>query len=523
MRLPALGVITDARSNRDAREQGRNALAAGILVAAFALCYARVVASLVAQWWSNTIYLHGFLIPVISAYLVWIQRERIMRVRPEPSGLAGTTLLLLGLAALLIGHAGAVIVVQEASLIVTLAGLVLLVLGQTWLRLLFLPLAYLVFMIPAWGVLTSGLHGPLQHFSAAGAVMLLRAIGTPVAREGTFIRLPTMTLEVAKICSGVNYLIAVAAIGIPLAALSFRDWRRRVLLVGVGLLIAILSNPVRIALIGMLAYLGFTGPVHGPFHLLQGMFVAFVGFAALFAAASALRGNPTSDQAFDVQPPASSPGRMEPWRPPVRPILWASSLLLVTGSLIILHNPRPVVLARDLNKIPIAVGEWIGRDTAPDSAMQATLRPDQFLSRVYTRVDGPAIRIYVAYHSYQIQGKELVNDGTAVLHQGAVRHLVVAVPMRRDPLAVRWQIQQGGAREALVLFWYNVGGQPTDNRFAAQALTAWGALARGESEGALIVMGCDIPEGESASATLRRADELLRLLYPELEICISRR
>ena len=50
------------------------------------------------------------------------------------------------------------------------------------------------------------------------------------------------TIEVARACSGVNYLVAVLALGLPLAYLYLRSWWRRVVLIVAALLIAALST-----------------------------------------------------------------------------------------------------------------------------------------------------------------------------------------------------------------------------------------------------------------------------------------
>ena len=111
---------------------------------------------------------------------------------------------------------------------------------------------------------------------------MLQSLGIPVFRQGTVVSLPNVTFEVARACSGVNYLIAVLALGLPLAYLYVDGVVRRVTLITVAILIAALSNGLRVGLIGILSYLEVGSPLHGPFHILQGLFVAGIGYAALF-------------------------------------------------------------------------------------------------------------------------------------------------------------------------------------------------------------------------------------------------
>ncbi len=492
-------------------------------IAAFAFCYAGVLATLAGQWWSNTIYTYGFLIPVISGYLVWLERDRLRLIPPAPAGVAGTALLLAGLGILLFANAGGMMIVQEASLLVTLCGLILLVLGPTWLRHLLFPVGYLAFMLPAWDALTDRLHGPFQMFSASGGVALLQLLGVPVSREGTLIRLPTITLVVAKVCSGVNYLIAVVAIGIPLAHISFRDWPRRFLLIAIGVAIAILSNTVRVALIGILVQLGIAGDLHGPYHVLQGLFVSVVGFAALFAAAALLsRGERARPGAGSARPSESSTAAPHPFRLPAWALLWASALLVAAGLAIHFRHPSPTPLARDLATLPTQAGPWTGHDEPPDSTLQRAVRPDLYLSRVYATSDGRSIRFYVGYRAYQTQGRELVNDRTGHLHSGtSPRSITVAKDA--PPLDVRWRVERDPAGSRVTLFWYTIGDRTTANRLAAQCITAWNAMAHGSSAGALTLVTADLAPGEDAPGVLLQEEDLLRRLYPELELCFRRR
>lgn len=255
-----------------------------VLLAGLGFSYAHVLKAIVTQWWTNNLYSYGFLIPPISLYLIWLRRETIQLLRPRPNCMGGGALLGAGFTMLILGHAGSILTLQELSLPVTLSGLILSLLGTQVLKSLAFPLAYLLFMIPAWEVLTDHLHLPFQLLSATIGLALLQSVGIPAFRDGVYIELPQITLEVAQVCSGVNYLIAVIAIGVPLAVLFLDGWRRRALLLGLSIVVATLSNGLRVALIGLLAYHGFLpGDIHGPFHVLQGILVSMIGYAALFA------------------------------------------------------------------------------------------------------------------------------------------------------------------------------------------------------------------------------------------------
>ena len=171
----------------------------GFLIAAgFIFCYASVLATLASQWSSNETYSHGFFIPLISGYILWISREKLAQYRPRPSYAAGAVILFVGASMLLGGQLGAVVVVQELSLIITIFGLVVLILGTRILKAVWLPIAYLSLMIPMWDWIIDRLYPWFQNFSADIGATLLAALGIPVYHQGVYIQLPNITVEVAR-------------------------------------------------------------------------------------------------------------------------------------------------------------------------------------------------------------------------------------------------------------------------------------------------------------------------------------
>jgi exosortase len=96
---------------------------------------------------------------------------------------------------------------------------------------------------------------PLQLLDAALAAITLPWLGVPVFREGVLLHLPSITLEVAGLCSGIQSLLAF----LPLALIyaSYTNTRCRWVLYLVTVPIAVGANVVRIILTAaMTHYLG---------------------------------------------------------------------------------------------------------------------------------------------------------------------------------------------------------------------------------------------------------------------------
>lgn len=261
----------------------------GILTGTLLFCYWEVLSALVNQWINNDVYSYAFLIPAISGYMIWLQRERLSVLSLDGHPVLGWFVLSSGLAALVIGWAGHLLLVQELSLLLTLSGLVLLFWGVQAFRLLRVPIGYLLFMIPVWGFITDPIQMPARLFSAEVAAAMLQGVGLTPYLDGIYIELPNITLEVAPECSGVNYLFAVAAIGVPIALFYLKDWTHRLILLVSALAIAMVANGLRIALIGIVAVHQLSVDSHGPLHILQGLFVSVVGYVGVFAVLWLLR------------------------------------------------------------------------------------------------------------------------------------------------------------------------------------------------------------------------------------------
>ncbi len=268
--------------------------------------YAPVFSALVRIWRENDVYSHGFLVPAISLYFVWRRRERLRELTPAPSFLLGIPLVLLAGMMLLAGKFAAALIVEETSLLVIIVGLILIFLGKDFLKALALPVAYLVFMLPILGVPADRMHWPFQLLAARIGTGILQFIGIPAFQEGQYIYLSQITLEIVETCSGMRLLFSVIAIGIPLAYFTQRTWLRGAALIGLAVTISILANGFRVALIGAWVHYGGT-PVHGPLHIFQGLFVAWIGYATLFAGAWLLRNgsNPQNDRNVLTGRPAS--------------------------------------------------------------------------------------------------------------------------------------------------------------------------------------------------------------------------
>jgi exosortase A len=250
--------------------------AALAITAAFGYLYAPVIVHLVTDWANDPDAAHGFIIPLVSGYLLWTRREQLSQLQPSTE-LWGLVILCLGLAQLFVGHVGAELFFMRTSMLVVLTGIVWFLLGTAMLRTTAFPFAFLLFMIPLPDIILNLLAFPLQLMAAKWATFALQLLDLPVYREGNMIFLPSLSLEIVEACSGLRSLMALVALAVIWAYLSQPTVLKRVALVLSAIPIALVANAFRICTTGVLAH--GVGP-----QAADGFYHAFAGWLVFVAA-----------------------------------------------------------------------------------------------------------------------------------------------------------------------------------------------------------------------------------------------
>jgi EpsI family protein len=488
-----------------------------IVAVSLVFAHRSAIVAMVGLWSRSPMYSYAFTVPFIAGYLLWVRRGAFRELEPQGSWLLAIPVLMTGTAMSLAARVGSVQLLDQVALLVDLVGAVIAIVGWRYVRVGWAGLAYLLLMVPIWDGFTESLHRPFQNQSAAIGMFLLRLIGIPTYRDGIFIALPNLNIEVARACSGVNYLVAVVALGLPAAYVYLSSPIRQLLLIVGAVVIAALSNGLRVALIGTLAHYEIGSPLHGPFHVLHGLFVAGIGYVALFVG---LRWLSTPEQRRDF---ANTSAVRTHKMVPVARVVAVAAILVVIGGLPTTRLTPAVPLAAELEMLPEQLGGWSAwsgsrpkSEGAPGDAVRSWIGADRELTRRYANA-GHVISLYVGYFERQSQNRELAGSGAAALHRAA---RVVQVPTPSGLSFAANVVDVGGAEPAVEVFWYEIDGRSEVNRYRTAATTAWNALSRGRNNGAVVMLSeriageADRPRSRDAlidlAGHLRQA--LLRLL-----------
>ena len=225
------------------------------------------------------------LIPLISAFLIFVRRESIFE-RTKPSRWLGSCILAGGI---LLWFArdffwiGSLTNLEFSTLglVSTWCGLFVFWYGPHTARMALLPLCLLLFMAPLPENVLNTVIQFLQRNSAVLSCEMFRLVGVPALREGTVISLPRLTIIVGPECSGIRSSISMVIVTLAIADLYLRCGWNKVLLVLSVVPLVVVKNAIRIVTLSILAVYVDPGFLTGPLHYRGGILFFLIGLAVV--------------------------------------------------------------------------------------------------------------------------------------------------------------------------------------------------------------------------------------------------
>lgn len=244
--------------------------------------YYQVLLHLAETWAVNDNFSHGYFIPLVSLYMIFSLREPLQQAVIRPCNW-GLLILLSGLALLILATVASLNFMQQSSLIIVLWGIILYLFGYKYAALLFVPIAYLFFMIPIPAILWNKIAFPMQLYSSAITEQIIRMLGVTIYREGNVLYLAETTLEVVDACSGLRSLTTMFALSAAVAWFGhYPSWRKWLVFLAAAP-IAIFVNMVRLTATALLASRYGEEVAQGFLHEFSGMLVFILGLTLLWA------------------------------------------------------------------------------------------------------------------------------------------------------------------------------------------------------------------------------------------------
>jgi exosortase C (VPDSG-CTERM-specific) len=239
------------------RQLTRLAIVTGLLV----LCFSRPLVSVVGFSLHDQFLSYIPLVPFISAYLIWSNKQRLVLditpgwVGAVPFGLAGCGLV----AGYWVASRSGWQPGKQDYLSLMMLAFVCLFLGAGWalmgskiMRQILFPAAFLIFAVPLPTSWMASIETFFQYTSAETAQAFCAVYGTPTILDGLDLHMPGFTLTVAPECSGIHSSMVLLMTAL-MAGYLFLDrfWTRTVLVLAV-IPLAILRNGFRIFVVGEL-------------------------------------------------------------------------------------------------------------------------------------------------------------------------------------------------------------------------------------------------------------------------------
>jgi exosortase A len=365
-----------------------------------AALYFATGAAMVEIWNRSETFAHAWVVPPISAWLVWRRRAELASLTPRPAPLWLLLLLPLGLL-WLVGDLAAANAATQFALVGMFVALVPALIGTQAAGRLAFPLGFLFFAVPFGDFLTPWLMERTADFT----VLALRATGIPVFREALQFVIPSGSWSVVQACSGIRYLMASVMVGTLFAYLNYRTNRKRWAFVGVAIITPLVANWLRAYMIVILGHLSGNKLAVGVDHIIYGWVFFGIIMLAMF-----MIGSRWADP--DPEPVLAVPH--ESGRADASP-RFATTLV---AALLLLALPTGMRAQADLagaHGAPVLAAPalpghaWVA--TPPTSWKPHFLNPAAALHGRFEPAGGGApIGLYIGYYRDQRYGRQLVTS-----------------------------------------------------------------------------------------------------------------
>lgn len=479
-------------------------------------------------WGEKEEYSYGYLIPFITLFLIWQKKDSLERVSFSGSWI-GVLAVLFGLGLFIVGDLSTLyLIVQYASLVV-LMGLVLSYTGWEGFRIIWIPLLFLLFMIPLPQFFLQEISAQLQLISSGIGVGIIRQFGISVFLEGNVIDLGAFKLQVVEACSGLRYLF-------PLMTLAFisayfyqgKFWKRAVIFLS-SIPITILMNSFRIGVIGVAVEYWGRAMAEGFLHDFEGWAVFMACTAVLVAEMWILSriGNDVRPlkEIFGVEFPAPTPKDAKvQHRALPKPYMvgLALMILVATVSAVLPHRIEATPTRQILATFPLQIDGWKGLRETMESYYLNELKLDDYILANYGDGAHSPVNLYVAYYASQKKHQSTHSPRTCIPGGG---WKITSFTARQIPdiqvgdalLNVNRVVIQKGEYKQLVYYWFQQRGRILTNEYFVKWFIFWDALTRNRTDGALVRLTTTISPGEDIAEADHRLTAFAKLLNEPLK------
>ncbi|MDZ7626899.1 MAG: VPLPA-CTERM-specific exosortase XrtD [Parvularculaceae bacterium] len=496
-------------------------LALAAAVAGLGVLFWEAAGNLWFRWGQQQELSHSYFIPLISLWLVWLNRETVQKSIGGPS-LTGVALLGGAVLLLLLGRLTSIFLFQHLGIVVAIAGLVAAFGGLSLLRTVAAPVAFLFFAVPPPYWVITVLSFNFQQISSILGVAMVELMGIPVHLSGNIIDLGDYRLQVAEACSGLRYLFPFLSLGV-MAAYMYRGpmWQRAAIVIAT-IPITIVMNSLRIAVTAALVQAYGDEHAEGALHFFEGWVVflfclaALFGVIAIFARTAKPRVNPL-DALTTPDLPLTAP-RATKTSVPV--IAGASLALIAAGfGLSQAATAKSLIIPdrQDFDGVLAEFGDDWTKEVRPiDPTVAEVLGADDSIVVNLSAPDGGIYNLYMAYLDAQRDGRSWHSPRQCIPGGGwkVTRHTIEKTKTATGKaFTYNRMLIENRDNKQLVYYWYDQRGRKVANEFVMKFWLIVDAVTRKRSDGAMVRLITPITD----DMTLAEGDVKLKEMQARLQ------
>lgn len=502
-----------------------------IIALALTLCvtlfvFRGAIANLFERWGTQEELSHSYFIPLISAWLVWSNREAVIKSIGSPSML-GLGLGVLAGAMLLAGQLAHAFILQQLAIVVAVAALVAGFGGRSLLKITAVPILYLLFAIPPPFWVITNLSWNFQTMSSVLGVAMIKMMNIPVFLSGNVIDLGSYKLAVAEACSGLRYLFPFLSLGFLSAYLFKAPMWQRIIVFLSTIPITIFMNSLRIAITGALVQAYGTSHVEGFLHLFEGWVVFVLCLLALLAvvAAFCLILPPRRHVLDAMGVPELKPVPLKtPKYKFTHPVLlgsiaaafalsWFASLFITVDKLSVPERKLFVTL-------PFEFEGWKHSVQPIDSEIAEVLGADDSIVFNLEAPDRNLYNVYLAYLTARRDGRSWHSPRQCIPGGGwQVTSFDIVKANDSDeglPYNYNRMVIENRGQKQIVYYWYDQRGRKLANEYVMKLWVIYDTLVKQRADGSLVRLMTPLLDKESEESADQRLREMARSLNSKL-------
>ena len=480
-------------------------------------------------WMGKEEYSHGFFIPSISIYLIWVRRHELSFVSDFKSSVLGLGILLISLLLFLLGGLATIRTIQHYAFILAVTGIFAAAFGRQGLKVASVPLLFLIFMVPFPNFILNNLSSKLQLISSWLGVEFIRACDIMVYLEGNVIDLGVYKLQVVDACSGLRYLFPLASLSFLCAYLFKGPFWQKTLVFLSSIPLTIFMNSFRIGVIGLLVNHWGTEMAEGFLHDFEGWAVFLLCMVLLFIEMwlfSRLSGHKTAFPEL-VQLPEEwfvNAGKLHTSFYLNKSVFAVMSLIVVVGvsGQFIRGGEEIIPQRKAFLNFPLQVNAWQGHKDHIEQKYLDVLKLTDYIVVNYQVPGSPdTVNFYSAYYESQRKGASvhsprscIPGDGWQITSFG--QRDFPELQIQGIPLQVNRAVIEKGEYKQLVYYWFQQRGRSITNEYLVKWYLFYDAIDMHRTDGALVRLVTSLDKGQDIEVADQRLQSFMRDLVKVL-------